>query len=324
MSDAEAQKKKFKVFRAPRLNGKGPVFVDYVEGGAGGEDSKGARPSTAAPKASGIAKKGPSASARPSARPATAVKKTGASAGAAAPSDETTVTVNENLADANDPIAVAIQERLKAGGVSSTVKEADAKKQGMPMNKFPKHAMKSTALVTLVQDGANSGAAGKDKVAKPAGVKSAAAKGVSPVKRPGAAASKPGGLAIKPKATGAAGSGAQEAACQLDGDLSNDPIAQTMAVRVQLGGVNNNATDADAKRHNYPIFKAAKHPALKGAALLDIALPAKEAPKASAEASSPSKLARKAGSVSKPAGSKPGGLKAKPEPAKKSSAAAGE
>lgn len=99
-----------------------------------------------------------------------------------------------------------------------------------------------------------------------------------------------------------------------------------MAVRVQLGGVNNNATDADAKRHNYPIFKAAKHPALKGAALLDIALPAKEAPtpKAGAEGSSPSKLGRKAGSVSKPAGSKIGGLKAKPELVKKSSQAAGE
>ena len=68
------------------------------------------------------------------------------------------------------------------------------------------------ALVTLVQDGAGSAAAGKDKLAKPAGVKSAAAKGVSPAKKPGSVATKTGGLALKPKAT-AAGSGAQEAAC---------------------------------------------------------------------------------------------------------------
>ena len=143
------------------------------------------------------------------------MKKTGASAGAAAPTDETTVTANENLTDSNDPIAIAIQERLKAGGVSSTVKEADAKKQGMPMNKFPKHVMKpGGALVTLVQDGASGAAAGKDKLVKPVGVKFAAAlKGVSPAKKPGSVATKTGGLALKPKATAAAGSGAQEAAC---------------------------------------------------------------------------------------------------------------
>ena len=142
------------------------------------------------------------------------MKKIGASAGAAAPTDETTVTANENLTDSNDPIAIAIQERLKAGGVSSTVKEADAKKQGMPMNKFPKHVMKpGGALVTLVQDGASGAAAGKDKLVKPVGVKFAAAlKGVSPAKKPGSVATKTG-LALKPKATAAAGSGAQEAAC---------------------------------------------------------------------------------------------------------------
>ena len=60
-----------------------------------------------------------------------------------------------------------------------------------------------------------------------------------------------------------------------------------MAVRIKLGGLNNNATDADAKRHNYPLFKAAKHPALKGQALLDISLPAKDVP-----AASPSKNAK--------------------------------
>ena len=37
--------------------------------------------------------------------------------------------------------------------MASVVKEADAKKQGMPMNKFPKLTAKAGPLITFVQDG---------------------------------------------------------------------------------------------------------------------------------------------------------------------------
>ena len=74
-----------------------------------------------------------------------------------------------------------------------------------------------------------------------------------------------------------------------------------MAIRIKLGGVNNNATEADAKKNNYAVFKAAKHPAVKSAALVDLALPAKavEAP------ASPKKTDKKASFVGKPAGRPP-------------------
>lgn len=55
-----------------------------------------------------------------------------------------------------------------------------------------------------------------------------------------------------------------EASSQLDGDLSNDPIAQTMAIRIDLGGVNSKATEVEAKKKRYPLSKLVKHPAVKG------------------------------------------------------------
>ena len=55
-----------------------------------------------------------------------------------------------------------------------------------------------------------------------------------------------------------------EASCQLDGDISNDPIAQTMAIRIDLGGVNSKATEVEAKKKKYPLTKLIKHSAVKG------------------------------------------------------------
>lgn len=48
-----------------------------------------------------------------------------------------------------------------------------------------------------------------------------------------------------------------------------------MACRVKLGGIGNNTTEADVKKNNYPVFKAAKLPSVKTAALQDISIPAK-------------------------------------------------
>lgn len=143
-----------KIFRAGRLVSKGAVFVDFVEVGAG-NSAGAARPATAVTKP-GVKK----AVVKPGGvRPATAMvgSKKSASVSAAA-TEETTVTTNENLADIDDPIALALQSRLKAGGVSSVVKEADAKKNGMPMHKFAKHSTKAAALLTLVQEESKAGA----------------------------------------------------------------------------------------------------------------------------------------------------------------------
>ena len=70
-----------------------------------------------------------------------------------------------------------------------------------------------------------------------------------------------------------------------------------MSCRVKIGGLETKATEADAKKNNYPVFKTAKHPALKATALLDIAAPAKADTNGS-----PTKAGR-------PATAKPSGLK---------------
>lgn len=80
---------------------------------------------------------------------------------------------------------------------------------------------------------------------------------------------------IKPKATQSASE--TPATSQLDGDLSEDPIAQSLVCRIKLGGISSNTTEAEAKKNSYPVFKAAKHPALKGNALVDIGAPPKQA-----------------------------------------------
>ena len=101
ITDIEAQKKKMKVFRAPKLLSKGANLIDFV-----GENDK-QEPSTDTSKppvsaAAGISKikKAVSATTAASkvivAAKSTAAKKT---------TEETSVTVNENLAGANDPIA---------------------------------------------------------------------------------------------------------------------------------------------------------------------------------------------------------------------------
>jgi len=304
VTDAEATKKKFKIFRAPRLAAKGAMFIDLVGGEAesstAASSSAAARPATAAPKpVANAIKKTPSnvgSSKVGVSRPQTALPgRKPVAAAAAAVVEETSVTPNENLQGVNDPVAHAMQQRLKAGGLASVVKEVDAKKQGMPMSSAPKHVVKpgSNALLSLVVD--NAAAAASQKGAESAkaivsGLKSPVKKSVSLQ----TAAKAVSALAPKPKPTGGANGG--EASCQLDGDLSSDPIAQTMAIRIKLGGVNNNATEADAKKNNYVVFKAAKHPAVKSAALVDLALP----PKAPEAPASPKKVDKKASFASKP------------------------
>ena len=161
------------------------------------------------------------------------------------------------------------------------IKEVDAKKQKINIVRAPKHVIKpGNNLITLVEGGREA----------PAG-RSAAPSSPSPVKkRPvgsAAASVRSSGLGIKVKPTGGA-KGDTPASSQLDGDLSNDPIAQSLSVRIKLGGLSNNCTEVDAKKNQYPIFRSVKHPAIKGGALQDIGAP----PKAAAEAPEASPVKR--------------------------------
>lgn len=123
ITDMEAQKKKMKVFRAPKIATKGGIFVDFV----GGESKAAApRPGTAAAskqqKSLNISR---NANKLGSSMKQIQSKK----AGAAKVGDDTSVDLNENLQDVDDPIAVTMQERIKAGGLSTQIKEIDAKKK---------------------------------------------------------------------------------------------------------------------------------------------------------------------------------------------------
>ena len=77
------------------------------------------------------------------------------------------------------------------------------------------------------------------------------------------------GIGLKPKPAG--GSNQAPSECQLDGDLSEDPIAQSLSVRVQAGGLGNNVTAADAKKNGYPIFAAPKHTVKGNVSTVDLA-----------------------------------------------------
>ena len=101
-TDAEAQKKKFKVFRAPKLTQKGPIFVDLIDGGANG-------PKSAAGNAGSAAKSRIAKPTTTATRPVTAKVPKKSAAGAS--SEATSVSVNENLEGVDDPIAISMQDR---------------------------------------------------------------------------------------------------------------------------------------------------------------------------------------------------------------------
>ena len=60
-------------------------------------------------------------------------------------SNDEALIAREDLSGVDDPIAQSIQDRVKGGGLSSVIKEADAKKQGITVVKPPAHKTKATA-----------------------------------------------------------------------------------------------------------------------------------------------------------------------------------
>lgn len=265
ITDLEAQKKKFKVYRAPRLAFKGTNFSDFV-----GETSSSApdkRPATAA----GVVKS--RSVMKPPSSAASSRIGAGAKASGAKKTEESSVSANENLDGVDDPIAQAVQDRIKAGGLNTQIKELDAKKQKITVFSAPKHVVKAggSALLTFVEGDA----AGSNNRTPAKQGSSAKISSPSPMKkRPSTTAGglRQSGISLK-SMKGSAGRDVPVTS-QLDGDLSEDPIAQSVACRIKLGGMGSTVSDADAKKQNLPIFKVAKHPTLKGGALLDIAGPA--------------------------------------------------
>ena len=62
----------------------------------------------------------------------------------------------DDLAGIDDPIALSMQDRIKAGGLSAFLQELDAKKKGIRFFRAPKHFVKAGAtLVNLVEDPAS-------------------------------------------------------------------------------------------------------------------------------------------------------------------------
>ena len=138
------------------MNVKGAAFVDFTEGAGQEGGAAGARPATAAAgsAASRVA-------AKPSTRPATAASRVAPRQPAKKTNgggdESSSVALNENLAGVDDPIALSMQERIKAGGLSSQITEAVAKKDKIKIFRAPKHVLKAggNALITFVEgDGA--------------------------------------------------------------------------------------------------------------------------------------------------------------------------
>ena len=98
------------MFKSNKLAFKGANFTDFVGGNE--EGGSGARPATAVG--------GPSSRlAKPSTRPGTAVVKPKQSMGAKKSTADESIALNENLAGVDDPIALSMQDRIKAGGLAS-------------------------------------------------------------------------------------------------------------------------------------------------------------------------------------------------------------
>ena len=74
----------------------------------------------------------------------------------------------------------------------------------------------------------------------------------------------------KPTAVGAIATPAKEEATVSPKD--GDPIGQSLEARDQkLGGLANQVTDAEAKKKGISVYRAAKHPTLKGGVEIDFA-----------------------------------------------------
>lgn len=259
MTEADAKKKNIPLYRAIKHSTmvKGGVQVDFTESASNKENTPSNR----------SAKTAASSTKSTPARPATGIKRPTTAASQSMGAADIAI-AREDLGGVDDPIAQSIQDRVKAGGLTATVKEADAKKQGLQIPKVAAHKVKaSNALQDFVDPtgaspdpksaksgiGAGSGSPNKRNIQSAAGVRQSKDQGF-------------GGIKPRP-------AGQVPAECQLDGDLSEDPIAQSVSSRLAAGGLGDTITAADAKKKNYPVFAAPKHVVKGTAPTIDLGAP---------------------------------------------------
>ena len=151
VTEAIANSKKLKIFRAAKHPAtRGPASLDFTGGdssaASAASQSKLARPTAVGSQSKLTAAKRTSNVAKLSAGSTRSVTSKAAAAASDA-GQETDITLNEDLKDANDPIALSLQDRLKAGGLTTVIKEMDAKKSGIKLPKLSKHTAKASAQV---------------------------------------------------------------------------------------------------------------------------------------------------------------------------------
>ena len=177
MTEADAKKKNVPVYRAIKHSTmvKGGVQVDFTESASNKENTPSNR----------SAKTAASSTRSTPARPATGIKRPTTAASQSMGAADMAI-AREDLSGVDDPIAQSVQDRVKAGGLTATVKEADAKKQGLQIPKAAAHKVKaSNALQDFVDPtgaspdpksaksgiGAGSGSPNKRNVQSAAGVR---------------------------------------------------------------------------------------------------------------------------------------------------------
>ena len=151
LTEAQAKTKKVKVFSvAKHTVPKGAALIDYVNDDSSSAAGTSSAFSTPKPRPGTATSKFSSSAAVK--RSTNSISKVGSniSRSAAKPtesSDGIGVSPNEDLSGADDPIAQSLQDRLKAGGLTSTVKETDLRKLNIKILKVPKHTVKASTTV---------------------------------------------------------------------------------------------------------------------------------------------------------------------------------
>jgi len=190
MTEADAKKKNIPVYRAIKHSTmvKGGVQVDFTESASNKENTPSKKTETSnrsAKTAASSTKSIHRSTSKTPARPATGIKRPTTAASQSMGAADMAI-AREDLSGVDDPIAQSVQDRVKAGGLTATVKEADAKKQGLQIPKAAAHKVKaSNALQDFVDPtgaspdpksaksgiGAGSGSPNKRNVQSAAGVR---------------------------------------------------------------------------------------------------------------------------------------------------------
>lgn len=160
---------------------------------------------------------------------------------------------NENLSEVDDPIAQCTQDRLKNGGLTTVLTEAEAKAKKIKVVKIQKvqTGNKATAPFmdfTEVQKPAE-GSVSPDKKLKAVTKAISAIVKIKPTEGSFIEGDKKAAKAVKdPRSGPVQKEVAKSAEIDKDADPATDPIAACMNERLKAGGIANNLVEADAKK----------------------------------------------------------------------------